>query len=59
MTQMNLSVETESDTERLVVAKAEMGGRQLNSESGISRYKLVNTELINTKVLPCSTGNYI
>ena len=42
-----------------MVAKAEVGGRELNWEFGISRYKLVNIELINTKVLLYSTGNYI
>ena len=35
------------------------GGGGVDCEFGISRYKLLNTELINSKVLLCSTGNCI
>ena len=42
-----------------MVAKAEVGRRELNWEFGISRHKLVNIEQINNKVLLYSTGNYI
>ena len=52
--------ETDSDTEiRFVVAKGEGGGRGMDSESGVSRCKLLHLEWINNKVLLYSTGNYI
>ena len=45
---------------RLVVAKGVRGGRGVDWEFGISRYKLVYIEWISNKVLlPYSTGNYI
>ena len=35
------------------------GGGGVDCEFGISRCKLLNTKLINSKVLLCSTGNCI
>ena len=44
---------------RLVVAKGEEGGRGTDWEFGVGRCKLLHLEWINSKVLLCSTGNYI
>ena len=35
------------------------GGRRMDWEFGFSRYKPLFMEWINSKVLLCSTGNYI
>ena len=62
MTQMNLPVKHTQTTNieiRLVVAKgAEVGGGT-EWEVGVSRCKLLCVEWINTKVLLCSTENYV
>ena len=44
---------------RLVIAKAEGGGRGKTWKFGISRCKLVYIEWINNKLLLYSTGNCI
>ena len=44
---------------RLVIAKAEAGGRGKTWKFGISRCKLVYIEWINNKLLLYSTGNCI
>ena len=44
---------------RLVVAKGERGGRGMDWEFGISRYKLLCIKQINNKDLLYNTGNYI
>ena len=49
--------EADSWTQRFVVAKG--GGGGMDWEFGISRYKLLCIEWINSKVLLYSTGNYI
>ena len=41
-----------------MVAEGEVGGKGLDWEFGISRYKLVHVEWINNKVLLYSTENY-
>ena len=58
MTQMNISVE-QTHRHRLVVAKGEGGGGEVDWEFGVSRCKLLHSEWINNKVLLYSTGNYI
>ena len=62
MTQMNLPVKHTQTTNieiSLVVAKgAEVGGGT-EWEVGVSRCKLLCVEWINTKVLLCSTENYV
>ena len=45
--------------DRLVVAKGQGGGGELDWEVGISRCKLLHTEWIDNQVLLYSTGNYI
>ena len=42
-----------------MVTKGERGGRGINKEFGISRYKLLYIKEINNKVLLYSTENYI
>ena len=42
-----------------MVAKGVGGGGGVGWEFGVSRYKLLCIELINSKVLLYSTGNYI
>ena len=42
-----------------MVANGEGGGRWVDWEFGISRYKLLYIEWINNKVLLYSAGNYI
>ena len=43
----------------LVAASGEGGGGVLDWEFGVSRYKLLYIEWINSKVLLCSIGNHI
>ena len=50
---------TEADRENRPVVAKEWGRRELDWEFGISRYKLVYIEWINSKVLLYSTGKYI
>ena len=62
MTQMNLPVKYKQTTNieiRLVVANGEEVGGGMEWEVGVSRCKLLCIEWINTKVLLCSTENYI
>ena len=61
MTEMNLSMkQTDSQSEnRLVIARGEGGGGQMDWEFGVSRCKLLHIEWINNKILLYSTGNYI
>ena len=44
---------------RLVVPKGEGVGGGMEWKVGVSRFKLLNIEYINNKVLPYSTGNHI
>ena len=62
MTQMNLSVkkkQTHRHTEQTCGCQGEEGRGGIDWEFAISRYKLLNLEWINNKVLLYSTGNYI
>ena len=63
MTQMNLSMKQKQDhghREQIGgVAKGEGLGRGMEWEVGVSRYKLLYIEWINSKVLLYSTENYI
>ena len=61
MTEMNLSMkQTDSQSEnRLVIARGEGGGGQMDWEFGVSRCKLLHIEWINNKVLLYGTGNYV
>ena len=42
-----------------MAAKGECGGRGMDWESGVNRFKLLHLEWINNKVLMYSTGKYI
>ena len=53
-----LTIYSKNIENRLVVAKGEGGGGEMDWEFGISRCKLLYIEWIN-KVLLYSTGNYI
>ena len=44
---------------RLVVAKGEVGESGMDWKFGVSRYKLVHLECINSEILLHTTGNYI
>ena len=44
---------------RLVVAKGERGGSEMDRNFGVSRGKLLYLEWISNEVLQDSTGNYI
>ena len=44
---------------RPVVAKGGGGGREMGWKFGVSEYKLLYVERINSKVLSYHTGNYI
>ena len=44
---------------RLVVAKRDKGGNELDWEFGVNRCKLLHLEWIDNKVLLCTTGNYV
>ena len=61
MTEMNLSMkQTDSQSEnRLVIARGEGGGGQMDWEFGVSRCKLLHIEWINNKILLYGTGNYV
>ena len=41
-----------------MVVKWEGGGKGMDWEFGVGRYKLLHLEWINNKVLRCSAGNY-
>ena len=57
MTQMNFSMkQKQTDRNREWTCGCQVGG---GWEFGISRCKLLHIELINSKVLLYSTGNYI
>ena len=53
--------ETDSQTQRsdLWLPRGRSGGRGMDWEFGVGRYKLLHLEWINNKVLLYSTGNYI
>jgi len=44
---------------KLVIAKEEWGGSEMDGEFGAGRCKLLHLEWINNDVLLYSTGNYI
>jgi len=62
MTQMDLPTEKIQNhryREQTVITSREGFGAGVEWEVGVNRYKLLHIELINNKVLLCSTGNCI
>ena len=57
---MNLSKkQKQTQTEKGLFAKGQGRGNEMDWELGVSGFKLLHLEQINSKVLMCSTGIYI
>ena len=58
---MNLSTEKKimDLVNRLVVASGDGGGRGMDGELGVNRYRLLPLEWISNEILLCSTGSYV